>query len=185
MFNAYPKPTKLYQDQYFTKGNHTLYGFMSKFSLSLHNKHDTPLLLCVVRWRVASASDKEIDPANSQLATPPQFRRKGDLYRKSMDPKIAEDTAPVHWSLNQQQTTEFLAKLFPDNRLFPLSSAASSIMTGSVSSVLNDMKTIRQQSKGRWAYFPDLSSSECLEEKIAQFFNSVIQHTPNSYMCTR
>ena len=102
-----------------------------------------------------------------------------------MDPKIAEDTAPVHWLLDQQQMMEFLAKLFPDNRLFPPSSAASSIVTGSISTVLNDMKTIRQWSKGRWAYFPDLSSSECLGEKIAQFFNGVIQHTPNSYMCMR
>ena len=152
--------------------------------LTFLNKHDMPLLLCVVHL-VTSSSDKEIDPANSQLATPPQFRRKGDLYRESMDPKIVEDTAPAHWSLNRQQTTEFLVKLFSDNKLFPPSSAASSTVTGSVSSVLDDMKMTQQQSKGHWVYFPDLLSSECLEEKITQFFNGVIQHTPNSYMCMR
>jgi hypothetical protein len=37
-----------------------------------------------------------------QLATPPQFHYRVDLYPESMDLKIAEDTAPVHWTLNQK-----------------------------------------------------------------------------------
>ena len=102
-----------------------------------------------------------------------------------MDPKIAEDTAPVHWSLNQHKTMDFLAKLFPESRLFPPSNAASNTVTRTINSVISDMKTVRQQSRGCWVYFPDLLNLECQEEKIAQFFNGIIQHVLGSHLCTR
>ena len=130
-------------------------------------------------WAVSSAQ-RQAD--HLQLATPPQIRCRADLYRENMDPKIIEDTAPLHWMLDQKQTIEFLGNLFPDDRLFPSSNAASSLTNGGVTSIVDHMKTIRQRSKDRWAYYPD---SPCAEEKIAQFFNGIIQHVPNAHLCTR
>ncbi|KAF8545846.1 hypothetical protein OG21DRAFT_1491852 [Imleria badia] len=126
------------------------------------NEHHTPLSLCA-------------------LATPPQFCRRVDAYRKSMDPKIVEDTTPVHWTLDQDQTIAFLAKLFPNDKLFPPSSSAS----GGMDSILTHMNKLWQQVNDHWAYFPDMSKPDDLEEKITQFFNCIVQHVPDSYLCTR
>lgn len=100
-----------------------------------------------------------------------------------MDPKITQDTAPVRWSLNQQQTKDFLAKLFPDDRLFPQSNDpdVSSTVPGTIETILSDMKRTRQRVRDRWEYFPDDGD----EENIAQFFNRIIEHSRNSYLCTR
>ncbi|KAF8548783.1 hypothetical protein OG21DRAFT_1526253 [Imleria badia] len=99
-----------------------------------------------------------------------------------MDPRIVEDTAPLHWMLDQKQMIKFLGNLFPDDRLFPSSNSTSSPTNGGVTSIVDHMKTIWQRSKDRWAYYPD---SPCAEEKITQLFNSIIQHIPNSHLCTR
>ena len=114
---------------------------------------------------------------------PPQFHRKQDVYHESMDPGIIEDTAPIHWSLDQQQTTEFLAKLYPDSRLLLSNTAFDA--TPTIKYIMSNMQMTRHRLKDRWVYFPDLTSSELLEERIAEFFNGVIQHVPHSHTCTR
>ena len=113
----------------------------------------------------------------------PRFHRKQDIYHESMDPRIIEDTAPVHWSLDQQQTTEFLVKLYLDSRLL-LSNAAFNA-TPTIEYIMSNMQMTQHRLKDRWVYFPDLTSSELLEERIVEFFNSVIQHVLHSHTCTR
>ena len=98
-----------------------------------------------------------------------------------MDPGIIEDTAPVHWSLDQQQTTEFLAKLYLDSRLLPSNAAFDA--TPTIKYIMSNMQTTQHWLKDRWVYFPDLTSSELLEERIAEFFNGVISaHAAFAYM---
>ena len=98
-----------------------------------------------------------------------------------MDLKIAEDTALVHWTLDQHQTIDFLAKLFPDNKLFPPSSTAPR----GIESIITHMNKLWQQVDNHWVYCPDMSKLDGLEEKVAQFFNGIVQHVPDSYLCTR
>ena len=103
-----------------------------------------------------------------------------------MDDKVAEDMAPVHWSLNEEQTKGFLVKLFPDERLFSTSNVTSDTAGAqSVNSLLGVMQEVLQQENGRWKYYPDPSKTENWEEGIADFLNNIICHTPNSHMCTR
>ncbi|KAF8449210.1 hypothetical protein L210DRAFT_3640834 [Boletus edulis BED1] len=100
-----------------------------------------------------------------------------------MDSGIIEDTAPVHWLLDQQETMEFLAKLYPDSRLLPSNAAFDAAPT--MEDIISNMQSTQHWVKDRWAYFLDLTSSELLEERIAEFFNGVIQHVPHSHMCMR
>jgi hypothetical protein len=75
----------------------------------------------------------------------------------------------------------FLAKIFPDDRLFP----PSSIMPGGIDSIIIHMNKLWLWKNKCWAYCPDMSISDDLEEKAAQFFNHKVQHVPDSYLCTR
>ena len=103
-----------------------------------------------------------------------------------MDDKVAEDTAPVHWSLDKEQTSSFLVNLFPDKRLFSTSNVAPDTAGAqSVKSLLIVMEEVLQQENGHWKYYPDPSKSENWEEEIAAFLNNIIRHTPNTHMCTR
>ena len=100
-----------------------------------------------------------------------------------MDPNIIEDTAPVHWSLDQQEMTEFLEKPYPDSRLFPPSNAASNTAC-TINNIISNMQTTQHRLKNRWAYFPEVPNPEPLEERIAEFFNGIIQHVPHSHTWT-
>ena len=103
-----------------------------------------------------------------------------------MDDKVAEDMAPVHWSLDKEQTSSFLANLFPDKRLFLMSNVAPDTAGAqSVKLLLIIMEEVLQQENGCWKYYPDPSKSENWEEEIATFLNDIICHTPNTHMCTR
>jgi hypothetical protein len=97
-----------------------------------------------------------------------------------MDAKVIEDTEPLHWSLNWEQTKGFLASLFPDQRLFPPSNVAEN---DTMKSVLALMERVWQRENGKWRYFPEFSKSEKeWEEEVADFFNDLIRHTPRSHM---
>lgn len=118
-----------------------------------------------------------------QLAVPPPLRPKSDQYRSSMDPAVLEDTIPVHWTLNEEQTKSFLAKIFPDDKLFPPGSNIAA--TGTIGSIMANMRSTKQRVKTHWRYFLDVQDSAAPEERVAEFFNGVIQHVPNSHTWTR
>ena len=105
-----------------------------------------------------------------------------------MDPKVAGDMAHIHWSLNLDQTKDFLGKLFPDKRLFLTAPVTPNVkLTGApnMNQVLSIMEATQQQRNNHWAFYPDLSLEGSSEENIANFFNGIIHHVPNSHTCTR
>ncbi|KAI9570933.1 hypothetical protein HD554DRAFT_2037123 [Boletus coccyginus] len=65
--------------------------------------------------------------------------------------------------------------------LFP----PSSTTLGGINSIITHMNQLWQRVHDCWAYYPDISVSDDLEEKVAQFFNGIVQHVPDSYLCTR
>ncbi|KAF8130113.1 hypothetical protein EV363DRAFT_1296793 [Boletus edulis] len=104
-----------------------------------------------------------------------------------MDPKVAEDMARIHWTLNLDHMKDFLRKLFPNKRLFPWSiTTDDGSMNADMKYVLDVMEKLRQRKNNCWAFCPNITDSgEYSEEKVAEFFNSIIRHVPNSHRCTR
>jgi hypothetical protein len=101
-----------------------------------------------------------------------------------MDPIIVKDTVPIHWSLDQQQMTEFLAKLDPGNRLFsPLNTALNA--DDIIENILTNLQVTQHRLKDNQAYFLEVLNSEPLEERITEFFNGIIQHAPNLHTWMR